>query len=214
MSTTCPLCLHTDVRLHAESRTRPYLRCQRCLLIFVPAEFHLDQASEKAIYDQHQNRPDDPHYRNFLDKLATPLQAMLKPGMRGLDFGCGPGPTLSLMLRERGYPMAVFDPYYANDASVLNGTYDFITATEVIEHVAQPADVLRTLFDLLPTHGVLGLMTRLVPEDRAFTDWHYQKDPTHICFYSEATFRWIATHWQRQVMFLGVDVILLKPLAY
>src|SRR3990167_7245096 len=148
MTTTCPLCLHTDLRPHAESRTRPYLRCQHCLLIFVPPEFHLDQQAEKAIYDQHENNPKDPHYRRFLDKLAAPLQALLKPGMKGLDFGSGPGPTLSVMLTERGFDMAIFDPCYANDPAVLSRTYDFITATEVIEHVAQPAEVFRTLFSL------------------------------------------------------------------
>lgn len=211
MTATCPLCLHTEVQPHAESRTRPYLRCQHCHLIFVPPEFHLDQEAEKAIYDQHQNRPDDPHYRSFLDKLATPLQALLKPGMTGLDFGCGPGPTLSVMLAERGYDMAIFDPYYANDPIALTRTYDFITATEVIEHVAQPAEVFRALFNQLAPHGVFGLMTRLVPKDCTFVDWHYQKDPSHICFYSPETFRWIAAHWRRDVEFSGVDVILFKP---
>lgn len=131
--------------------------------------------------------------------------------MKGLDFGSGPGPTLSLMLRERGYDMAIFDPFYANDPAVLNRTYDFITATEVIEHIARPAEVFHTLFNLLPAHGVLGLMTRLVPTDRRFTDWHYQKDPTHISFYSPQTFHWMATTWQRDVAFFDVDVVVFTP---
>lgn len=211
MNTTCPLCQHAEVQPHGESRTRPYLRCQHCHLIFVPPEFHLDRQAEKAIYDQHENNPKDPQYRRFLDKLATPLQALLKPGMKGLDFGSGPGPTLSLMLTERGFDMAIFDPCYANDPAVLTRSYDFITATEVIEHVAHPAEVFRTLFSQLTPHGVLGLMTRLVPEDKPFSDWHYQNDPTHICFYSPETFRWIASQWRRDVEFFGADVILFQP---
>jgi len=48
----------------------------------------------------------DPRYRRFLARLAEPLIAHLPKGARGLDFGCGPGPTLSLMLREAGFACA------------------------------------------------------------------------------------------------------------
>ena len=109
------------------------------------------------------------------------------------------------------FDWAFFAPCSANDPAVLSRTYDFITATEVIEHVAQPAEVFRTLFSLLTPHGVLGLMTRLVSEDKPFSDWHYQNDPTHICFYSPETFRWIASQWRRDVEVFGADVIVIKP---
>ena len=51
----------------------------------------------------------------------------------GLDFGCGPGPTLSLMLEGQGHQLALFDIYYADNPLLLQGSYDFITGTEVVE---------------------------------------------------------------------------------
>jgi len=32
--------------------------------------------------------------------------------LHGLDYGCGPGPTLSVMLREKGFKMADYDPFF------------------------------------------------------------------------------------------------------
>ncbi|MGB2360319.1 MAG: methyltransferase, partial [Porticoccaceae bacterium] len=63
----------------------------------------MSSAAEKAIYDQHQNSPDDLQYRRFLSRLTEPLLERLGPCSRGLDFGCGPGPTLSVMMAEQGH---------------------------------------------------------------------------------------------------------------
>ena len=68
--------------------------------MFVPRSYHLSAADEKAQYDLHENDPNDPGYRAFLDRLAGPLDKRLAPHSHGLDFGCGPGPTLSVMLEE------------------------------------------------------------------------------------------------------------------
>ena len=49
---------------------------------------------------------------------------------QGLDFGCGPGPCLSVMLEEQGHSLQLYDLYYANNRLLVNTEYDFITATE------------------------------------------------------------------------------------
>ena len=85
-----------------EDRARRYLECPDCGLVSADPASHLSPEDERAIYDLHQNDPADARYRAFLARLADPLRAKLAPGMRGLDFGCGPGPVLSIMLREAG----------------------------------------------------------------------------------------------------------------
>jgi 16S rRNA G1207 methylase RsmC len=35
-----------------------------------------------------------------------------------LDFGCGPGPTLSILLAEQGQQVDLYDPFYHDDPSV------------------------------------------------------------------------------------------------
>jgi len=204
----CPLCHKTGIQLFSRNGGRDYLSCRTCHLIFVPAEQHVSPDKEKAQYDLHNNHPDDPAYRAFLSRMFLPMQDRLKTASFGLDFGAGPGPTLSLMFEEAGHRMAIYDHFYAPGLSTLAQPYDFITATEVVEHLHRPGFELDRLWSLLHPGGLLGVMTQLVPEQTPFTDWHYLKDPTHVCFFSQATFEWLAEQWQAQLTFPGNTVML------
>lgn len=189
---------------------RDYVRCQQCALVFVPAAQFISPEQEKAQYDLHQNHPDDQSYRQFLSRLFIPLKNRLKSGAQGLDFGSGPGPTLSLMFEEHGYHMNIYDPFYADDARVFQQQYDFITATETVEHLHHPKSELDRLWELLKPGGHLGIMTKLVIDRDAFANWHYKNDPTHVCFFSNETFQWLAKIWKAKLEFIGNDVILLE----
>lgn len=190
-------------------RPRTYHRCTHCTLIFVTPSDQLTALAEKAEYDLHQNYPHDPGYRRFLSRLADPLIARLEPGRNGLDFGSGPGPTLSLMLEAAGHTVALYDPFYAKNDGVFDRQYDFITATEVVEHLRQPRMELDRLWHCLKPGGILGLMTKLSRDDAAFAHWHYKSDRTHICFFSRQTFAWLRDRWQAELTILSQDVILL-----
>jgi hypothetical protein len=107
------------------------------------------------------------------------------------------------MFEERGYPMAIYDPFYAADESVLESDYDFVTATEVIEHVQRPQQSLKRMWRCVKAGGYLGIMTQLVIDQDAFAKWHYKNDETHICFYSQATFGWLARQWETEPVFVG-----------
>ena len=160
------------------------------------------------------NDPDDPGYRRFLARLAEPLLERLPPGARGLDFGCGPGPALARMLQEAGHDVSLFDVFYAPEEAVFQRRYDFVTATEVVEHLARPGEELARLWSLLRPGGWLGVMTKLVRDRDAFARWHYKNDPTHIVFFSIATWRWWAVQAGAVLTFIGDDVMLLqKPRA-
>jgi len=206
----CPLCASDRTACYHCDARREYHQCQRCDLVFVPPAFRLGPEEERAVYDQHENSPDDAGYRQFLARLVAPLREKLAPGDRGLDFGAGPGPTLSVMFEEAGHPMAIYDPFYAPDACVLEGEYDFITATEVVEHLFEPGWELARLSGLLRPAGWLGLMTKRVTDREAFTRWHYILDPTHVAFFSEASFRWLADELGMTVEFPAADVVLLQ----
>lgn len=207
----CPLCHSEQYGVFVEDKNRCYFRCQQCALIFADPEAQLSPEQEKAVYDQHQNNPDDMGYRQFLGRLATPLVECLPAGpLDGLDFGSGPGPTLSIMLDEMGYNMAIYDPYFAPDPSVLTRQYDFVTCTEAIEHFNQPAKEWGLLLSMIKPGGWLGLMTKLATDAEAFTRWHYKNDPTHVSFFSRDTFRFLAQRDGLEVEFVGNDVILLR----
>ncbi|MCL5040889.1 MAG: class I SAM-dependent methyltransferase [Gammaproteobacteria bacterium] len=179
-------------------------------MVHVPADWHLPAKEERAQYDLHDNQIDDPAYRRFLSRLATPLLARLPTGAEGLDFGCGPGPALAAMLAEQGHPTAVYDLYYAPDTAVLERQWDFITSSEVVEHLARPHAELERLWHCLQHGGWLAIMTKRVTDLNTFTNWHYKNDPTHISFFSEQSFVWLAEQWQAKLEFTGPDVVLLQ----
>ena len=53
-------------------------------------------------------------------------------------------------------------------------------------------------------------MTKRVTTQAAFANWHYINDPTHICFFSEATFEWWAAQHQLTVEFPEKDTVILR----
>jgi hypothetical protein len=187
---------------------RDYFQCRTCSLVFVPPAQFLSLEAEKARYDLHQNSPQDAEYRKFLSRLLIPMCQRLAPGSHGLDFGSGPGPTLSLMFREKGHSMAIYDPFYAQDSSALEREYDFITLTEVAEHLREPGKELDKLWSILKPGGLLGIMTKLVPTEEDFARWHYRNDITHVCFFSRTTFEWLAVKWHAEPTLIDKDVIL------
>nr|WP_305906507.1 class I SAM-dependent methyltransferase [Methylomarinum sp. Ch1-1]MDP4519193.1 class I SAM-dependent methyltransferase [Methylomarinum sp. Ch1-1] len=127
-----------------------------------------------------------------------------------MDYGCGPGPALTMMLRERGFDMQTYDPLYADHPERLRHAYDFITCTEVVEHFRRPHDEFERLFALLKTGGHLGVMTKMVIDAEAFARWHYKNDLTHISFFSLSTFQWLAKKYRCRVEFLHSDVVIFQ----
>ncbi len=207
----CPLCADPGGSSYFHSgRRRDYHRCPRCHLIHVPPSQHLPLEAERAEYDKHQNSPEDAGYREFLSRLFTPLNTRLSPCSHGLDFGSGPGPTLSVMFEEAGHQMNLFDPCYAPATDALTAQYDFITASEVVEHLHNPATELALIWSILKPGGWLGIMTKLALDRAAFSRWHYKDDPTHVCFFSSKTMDWLARQWQAEFLKFGKDVLLFQ----
>ena len=204
----CVLCGSDKTQPYYSNENSSYFQCLVCELVFTPKRFHLNNADEKSRYDLHQNNPDDAGYRQFLSTVFDPVEKHLTPNAKGLDFGCGPGPTLSVMFEEQGYKVDLFDKFYANDRSIFNNTYDFITATEVAEHLNNPGDELTKLFNMLSAGGVLAIMTKILDDQIEFKSWYYKNDPTHICFFSQNTMHHLAKTWGVRAQFYGSDVIL------
>ena len=197
----CSVCLGGDLTEFARVGDRLYRRCGQCAATLMDPGNWLSPQEEQAVYQLHDNEIDDPGYRRFLGKLVDPLLDRLDRGQRGLDFGCGPGPALVAMLEEQGMDMARYDPLFHPDTSVLDQRWDFITCTEVIEHLASPYRVFQQFDGLLRHGGILAVMTCFQTDDSRFANWHYRRDPTHIVFYRETTLCWLADHlgWSLEI---------------
>ena len=210
----CPLCTSNRTVLFFTSTQknleRDYVHCERCDLVFVPPEFHLEPESQKARYLTHNNDPDDPDYRTFLARLWDELRPRLPAGSRGLDYGAGPGPALAAMIEQDGFGASIYDPFFFPDESAFSATYDFVTCTETVEHFTSPRREFARLDGILARGGLFGLMTSILEDKDGFADWYYHRDPTHVAFYTKATFRWIAVWLSWDMEFPRKDVVVFR----
>lgn len=209
----CPLCGGTKTKPFYHDRRREFFQCLECDLVFVPPEFHLSAAAEKKRYDHHNHSVDDSGYRTFLTRLFQPLENKLPTGACGLDFGCGQTPTLSVLFEEAEFPCRNYDLYYANDPSVLETQYDFLTCSETMEHMLHPGEEFTRFVQLIRPGGWIGLMTQLRDEAAVpFEQWFYKDDKTHICFFSKQSFQWLETSHALHIEFHSDSVILFQKL--
>ena len=204
----CPLCQCKQSTLYAQDETGEYRLCRKCSLVYVLEQEYLDEDAEKARYDLHTNSSEDAGYRKYLSKVSTPVLQRISKDARGLDFGSGPGPTLSLLFEEAGHEMNIYDHFYAKDKKVLEKKYDFITSTEVVEHLYQPGLVLDDLWKMINTEGLLCLLTQVYVKQDAFAKWYYKNDATHVCFFSLETMHWLANRWKADLEVISKDIFI------
>lgn len=176
--------------------------CPECALVFKKPENFLNTDEDKERYAQHENNSDDQGYLDFLGKLAHPLKQFLPANFLGLDFGCGPGPTLSMILEEVGGEMENYDPIFFPDGHLLiPDTYDVVTSTEVVEHFKSPEKDWELLVGLVKDEGLLAVMTQFYKPDIDFKSWWYKNDPTHVVFYQEKTLSYLAQKYNLEVLY-------------
>lgn len=209
----CPLC-HSRSYFFCQDKKRSYYSCETCALIAADPASHLSESEEKALYDLHENDPNDVRYREFLNQLAQPLMSKLHAGMNGLDYGAGPGPLLSQVINDAGMNTLNYDPFYANEPSLLNHQYDFVTCSEVVEHFNQPESDWRNLVKLVKPEGWLGIMTWMLENQTPdkFLQWSYKGDPTHVSFYQPETFAWLGQQYGFEIEIINYRVILMRKL--
>lgn len=190
----CPFCdLAPEPAPWTDMHRRPLRRCPACHLLYADPADLPDPDRERSRYLLHRNTPDDPGYVRFLRRLWDPLRARLSPGARLLDYGSGPTPVLSEIVRSDGFPCAAYDPFFAPAPPEADAPYDAILACEVVEHFHRPLDAWRHIRSLLAPDGYLAVMTSPPPDaPDAFARWSYAGDFTHVAFYSRETLQRIA----------------------
>lgn len=221
----CPLCEGARVPLYrALSKGVPwhlygpeglsrdalrFYRCEECALVIKDPSVRATPSQERAHYEKHNNDLTNSGYRDHLLKLVVPLLTVLPSDALGLDYGCGPVLSIEPLMRERGQRCVSFDPIFFPQEELLTpNTYDFITCCEVPEHFKEPRLEFSRLHEMVKRGGVLGIVTKPVPDE--FEGWWYHRDPTHLVFYSERTFAWLADHFDFELMELRGDVVLTR----
>jgi len=189
----CKLCQSDTIKINSKT-DKIYHRCIRCDYIFLEKKFCLDVREEKNHYDNHDNNLESLGYVKMFEKLigefVTPVASEIKTA---LDFGCGEGEVLPILLERKGISCDRYDLFYFQTKVYEDKKYDLICSTEVFEHLSEPLEVFKELLSHLNKNGYLLLMTAFHPsDDEKFLKWYYIQDSTHIGFFSMRTFEYIA----------------------
>jgi SAM-dependent methyltransferase len=175
-------------------------------LIFVPAKYFISQEEEVQHYLKHENSLESEGYVQMLQEKIRVIKNVCERAQTVLDYGCGYEPVLKTLMAREGFTVSGFDPNFFPQIDS-NATFDLIISTETFEHFREPGKELLNLLSHLTPMGYLAVMTRLVPQEshlpimESFNDWYYKRDTTHIAFYDNATFAWIARHFGMEIIF-------------
>ena len=192
------------------------VRCRRCGLIYVNPR--LDAEALYAFYE-FQNEGDRafvedwfiesadlqrPTWNRFLDVLARE-----QTDGRLLDVGCGAGSFL-VEAERRGYDVVgtEISPYFVQycrerhgldvyeglleDLPLQRGSFDVVTAFDVIEHHLDPTQLLQQIHDLLRPGGVVVFSTHDIGNvfARLYGDrWRHMSPVGHLTYFTRPTLR-------------------------
>lgn len=183
----CPLCHQSSTPFFKDL----FFQCSTCRGIFKSKTFYLDREQEKARYETHNNDVHDVRYQQFVSPITDAVFGSFTPHHAGLDFGAGPGPVISKILKDQNYQIEQYDPFFFNNPELLDKQYDYVVCCEVIEHFHHPDKAFRLLRNLLKVQGSLFCMTSIFNDDIDFNGWNYKNDETHVFIYRTETLQWI-----------------------
>lgn len=204
--------------VHGDYSDRDYTlrRCPECRFAFVEdpwidyskiyddAYYAGEGADPLVDYHYELARPHDTirvyEWRGIADAGAALAGA--GPGTRWLDFGAGNGGLVRYLRDQRGIDAVGFEdgsiaeeaarrgiPFVsATDLDEQLGTYDVVSAIEVLEHVVDPVYELSAMRSLLRPGGLLILTTgNAEPHADKLERWRYVTPEIHISFFEPAT---------------------------
>ena len=178
--------------------------------MYLDQRFYLSKQEEKERYLKHENNPQNSDYQAFLQPALDSLLPHLKENSCGLDFGCGTGSPLANMFAKHGHAVNGYDPFFMPDQTVFDKTYDFIVSTETFEHLYHPQQELKRLLTCLRRHGYVCVMTQFLTDKSEFEAWYYHRDPSHVLFFNETSFRFLAQSFACTVSFPQKNIALLQ----
>jgi hypothetical protein len=198
----CKICNAEVTILEDKKTSKIYYKCSTCKYIFLDEEFYIDEKKEKSHYDKHHNNLESLGYvkmfEELVDEFVKPLRNEIKTS---LDFGCGEGEVLPIVLERNDIKCDRYDLFYFPQKIYEDKKYDLIVSTEVFEHLENPLAMLKKLLLHVQENGYLLLMSAFHPnDDEKFLKWWYIRDITHIGFFNLDTFEYISKELNLKVI--------------
>jgi SAM-dependent methyltransferase len=208
---SCPICDHTEKKKLGEKDDFEIFMCRRCRSIFAETINGAEAVWDYSDYyhDENLSAPDFVH--TILGEVITGF-ASYRQNNRFLDVGCGAGtileeaakqgwdaeglemsPPAVEALRKRGFEIFCGT---LNEASYPDNHFDVITASEVIEHVENPGEVLREMARILRPNGLLWMTTphaNGISTKTLGAHWSIIAPPEHLHLFSIKGLRGLLT---------------------
>lgn len=208
---SCPLCHQQDFNPIGEKNNHSIVCCQSCGFIHVNPMPQSTQLEE--LYDNYSQT--DNYLKKLKKKIFTSKYKLKKLNKylhskqkRFLDVGCSIGATVEAANRlgysamgidldktvinqaKKLFPDNKFQAITTNELTESKQLFDLIYCAEVIEHVPDPHDFMKSLNNLLSPGSLLYLTTpdaghRKVPKD--FVSWNRATPPEHIGYFNKQT---------------------------
>jgi SAM-dependent methyltransferase len=194
-SNNCPLC-SAESDVFFERKKQKFFICRNCDGIFPDRALIPDSTAEKSRYEEHINDVENEGYQKFVSPIVSSILQEQNSRGKGLDFGAGTGPVISKLLKEKGFQILQYDPFFHNYPELLKDQYDYIVCCEVIEHFNNPPKEFQLLKSMLRPGGKVYCMTDLYNPSIEFDNWYYKNDITHVFIYQEKTIHYITERFQ------------------
>jgi SAM-dependent methyltransferase len=211
----CPICSSNTTLIgvlqgNLDGRDFNLRQCNDCFFSYVDnprldyqniynEQYYSGQGADRSVNYIFEHLYASDSIRNYeWHSLVLVFEKMRPAGGVWLDFGCGSG-GLVRYASQMGKDIVGFDEGWAAklgnssgcsilnaaDLDVMQGSFDFITAIEVLEHVANPIEILTKIRRLLKPGGVVFITTgNAKPWRKKLLKWSYARCPdVHISFY-------------------------------
>ncbi|WOT05286.1 methyltransferase domain-containing protein [Shewanella youngdeokensis] len=203
----CPLCFSDNSTLFFENKKRCLYHCQLCKMVFADANSHLPPNAEQQQYRRANNKRRQ--LSQFLFELVSQCETSEKP-LLGLNFGRTLDSKSLRRITQRGHQINQYDPSIAPWNKQLMQHYDFICCYRVFEHFRLPNKEWALISELIKPGGWIAISTPLLTELNGFDKWHHKNNLTHVSFYQQQSFKYLAESVGFKLLFAANDLILVQ----
>ncbi|NKF52065.1 class I SAM-dependent methyltransferase [Shewanella sp. WXL01] len=206
----CPLCSH-QADFFIQDKKRAFYLCLHCGLVFAAPSSHLLPNVERQRYGRANKAAKQKQLSQFVFPLLAQItQQQPQTHLTGLNFGRVLDENSIDEINAAGHTLNQYDPFFAANPEVLKQDYDFVCCYRVFEHFRSPQKEWRLLSQLVRPGGWLAISTPLLSNLNQFAKWHYKTNPTHVSFYQQATFEYMAAVSGFDLLFASKDFILMQ----
>jgi hypothetical protein len=190
----CLICESDKTQLKT-ANLRDYHWCLDCGFVSMNHKSRINLANESERYLEHKNKSGDLGYRASVQELVDQILKNENTDDKGLDYGCGEDSAVVALLQEQKLDVDLYDPLFYPNANIGLKSFDYVVASEVVEHFREPLTEWQKMSSLVKAKGRLYVQTLSLEKIKTpdeFARWYYARDLTHFSFYSELSMKILA----------------------